>query len=267
MSWLRLMEEKIKEAEAMPVSDQAEAQQPVVSKRNRRVIALIKEMWPAYLIEIFVIILGITITLALEQWRDAAKEKQLEKTYLKNLLSDLNSDLQILTYADTSTRNLLSKCDDLIRFVNGSVADSGYPNRLVTDLRVILERPNFLSSDATFSDLKSSGNLHLLKDISLKNLLFSYYGLVQDIKENQDAERQATIVISGSYFLKRFPLANSSKGGFAVTTKDVQDLAKNIEFENNVLLRASTRKELSRKYQKAIGIANQLRQMIAKSEE
>jgi hypothetical protein len=55
------------------------------------------------------------------------------------------------------------------------------------------------SSDATFSDLKSSGNLHLIKDIQLKNLLLplqsdaGYQGM-------QDAEQLATISLSGNYF-------------------------------------------------------------------
>ena len=47
------------------------------------------------------------------------------------------------------------------------------------------KRPKFTTRDATFSDLKSSGNLHLLKDIGLKNSLFAYYNVAQNIKDLQ----------------------------------------------------------------------------------
>jgi hypothetical protein len=87
MSWLRLMEEKIKAAEGGPPA--------IHHAKKHRVGTLIKERWPAYLIEVFVIILGITITLSLA--------------------------------------------------------------RVDSNLQTLLGRPDFASSDATFSDLKSSG--------------------------------------------------------------------------------------------------------------
>jgi hypothetical protein len=79
------------------------------------------------------------------------------------------------------------------------------------DVRAILDRPKFISSDATFSDLKSSGNLHLIKDISLKNSLFAYYNETQHIREIQEEEQQATIIISGSYFMKLFSLDDQAR--------------------------------------------------------
>jgi hypothetical protein len=52
MSWLRLMEEKIK--------SESEVAMPLARQNKRKMRKLIEEMWPAYLIEIFVIILGIS---------------------------------------------------------------------------------------------------------------------------------------------------------------------------------------------------------------
>src|SRR5258706_8174991 len=91
------------------------------SGKKYKLVHLIKEMWPAYLVEIFVIILGISITLALEQWRDNRKENHLEKIYLKNLLADINVDLQSLNYATANTKDILNKGNDLISFINGPV--------------------------------------------------------------------------------------------------------------------------------------------------
>src|ERR1700730_17921507 len=93
MSWLRLMEEKIKENEPVEISGETGAVPTGTSMHKKHSLpGLIKEMWPAYLIEIVVIILGISITLALEEWRDNKKENHLEQIYLKNLQTDIDVD-------------------------------------------------------------------------------------------------------------------------------------------------------------------------------
>jgi hypothetical protein len=94
----------------------------------------------------------------------------------------------------------------------------------------------------------------LLKDIELKNLLFAYYSLAQNIREVQDAERQATIVISAPYFLRKFPLGRGT-----LTLEEQQALAKDIEFGNNVLLRVENRKELLEDYKRAAALATKIK--------
>jgi|SRR5450432_2667358 len=285
MSWLRLMEESIKENEPPPDSGQpatgyrgeAETATPAaghnnpVARRNNKVMRLIKEMWPAYLIEILVIILGISITLAMEEWRDAGKERQLEQIYLKNLQTDVELDLRSLEEVSAATQKILDRGNELLTHIKDPAKNNISFNQLGTDVRAILGRPKFISNDATFSDLKSSGNLHLIKDIRLKNLLFAYYSLAQDIRDDQDAEQQATITLSGTYFLRKFPMddfgqqngpgsGSSRSDGSGSGAPD--DLSKTMEFDNNVLLRVTTRKELLDLYQRADSSADQLKKAL-----
>lgn len=239
------MEESIKKDETAP------------AHRPNRIIGLIKEMWPAYLIEIVVIILGISITLVLEEWRDQSKERHLEQIYLKNLLTDIQLDLQSLNYAIASTQNLLNHGTEILSSLKDPANKTLSPGTLNSDIRTILARPNFISNDATFSDLKSSGNLHLLKDIRLKNELFVYYNEAQNIKDIQNVEQQATITLSGSYFLKLFPLDDV---GFP--QESTANPPKSVEFSNNVLLRVTTRQELLDLYIKADSLATRLQKEL-----
>jgi len=259
------MEERIKENEPLPAGEgaatgQAEAAviQPPAGRKKHKVRDLIKDMWPAYLIEIFVIILGISITLALEEWRDSAKEKRLEQIYLKNLQADIGLDMHLLKYTLGSTQNLLDRGNDLIAYIKNPARKAISSSQILTDIHALLERPKFIAHEATFSDLKSSGNLHLLEDIQLKKLLFAYYSQTQNIKENQDAEQQATITIAGSYFLKQFPFGDFESQQAGIGPNVFKDLPKNIEFGNNVLLRVANREELLYLYQKADSLATQL---------
>jgi len=259
------MEESIKENE--PVADAPETVPvpPPVPQKKYKLIHLVKEMWPAYLMEILVIILGISITLALEEWRDTVKEKRLEQIYLKNLLTDVNWDLQSLEQTAIATQKILDRGNELLAHVKRPADDSISFNQAESDVLAILGRPKFVSNDATFSDLKSSGNLHLIKDIQLKKWLFAYYNLTQNIKDDQDAEQQATIILSGAYFLKTFPMVDLENKPDRSPSKALNDLSKNIEFGNNVLLRVTTRKELLDIYQRADSSAIRLKTALVEA--
>jgi hypothetical protein len=259
------MEEKIQEDESVenPV-ETATIQPPAVHHKKQTVSGLIKEMWPAYLIEIIVIILGISITLALEEWRDNSRENHLERIYLKNLETDVETDLKSLSVAITGTKSLLQRGNELLGYARSPENKNISSNQVHEGIRAILSRPNFITSDASFTDLKSSGNLHLIKDIPLKNLLFAYYNETQHIKEIQDAERQTAITLAGAYFLKQFPLDENRSQVSSITAKDLNELLKNIEFDNNVLLRVLNRKELLDSYQRTDSLAGLLHNELVK---
>ena len=257
------MEESIEEKEAVPEKATTETRQLSASRQKNRVIRLLKEMWPAYLIEIIVIILGISITLALEEWRDTGKEQRLEEIYLRNLLTDIKMDLQSFDYTSGATQKIIDRGNELLVWIKNPVNNGMSLNQLQADVLAILGRPKFVSNDATFSDLKSSGNLHLLKEIRLKNLLFAYYNLAQNIKEDQDAEQQATITLCGPFFFKNFSLSDSGNQPNDSGSTTIRNLAKNIEFGNNVLLRVTTRKELLDLYQRADSSAIRLKDVLS----
>jgi hypothetical protein len=265
MSWLRLIEEsmKVKTPSAAAGADDLPgepARKPGTGGRFRH---LIGEMWPAYLIEIVVIILGISITLALEEWRDGAKEEKLENLYRRNLLADIDADLGDLQKATSRTTNLLAHGQAILQSEKGSAAQSRSDTALTADLRAILDRPKFVSHDATFAELKSSGNLHLIKDVDLKWLLFAFYNQVQVIKEVQDAEQQATITLVGPYFLQRFPMDD----GFRQSSKvaEVAGIAGDMEFRNLVLLRVTNRTEILALYNRADSFATQVKAILLKN--
>jgi hypothetical protein len=260
------MEEKIHQDEPVETPEGSPTIQPsFVHHKKQTVTGLIKEMWPAYLIEIIVIILGISITLALEEWRDNSRENHLEQIYLKNIQTDVETDLKTLELSITATQSLLQKGNDLLDIARASEMKSIAPNQVYEDIRAILSRPNFISGDATFTELKSSGNLHLIRNIQLKNLLFAYYNETQQIKEVQIAEQQTTIILAGAYFLKQVPLDKYNiRNGISHSEQELQSLVTNIEFNNNVLLRVTNREELLRIYQNTDSLAKQLVNELAR---
>ena len=255
------MEETIPENEPNTEPTGADKTPPLVHRKKVSVTGLIKDMWPAYLIEIIVIILGISITLAMESWRDEKKESELEQVYLKNLVSDVDIDLKSLEGVIEKTRKLLAHGNELIIGDDNKNTTLNY-SRVNSDIRSIISRPKFISNDATFSDLKSSGNLHLIKDVQLKNLLFAYYNQAQIIRENQESEQLATITLSGNYFLKHFSLNDSIGQNPLAVQVPVNELIQSVEFQNNVLLRVSNRNELLNAYISMDSVGGKLRMAL-----
>ena len=264
MSFLRLMEETIQENESVGTGEVTDTIKTPPPTKKHTVNGLIREMWPAYLIEIIVIILGISITLALEEWRDSVKESKLETIYLKNLLADVDVDFQSLKIASDRTQQLLNRGNELLGTIRNPTGKDSLFASINEDVRAILDRPKFISSDATFSDLKSSGNLHLIKDIGLKNLLFAYYNEAQHIREIQDAEQQATIIISGSYFMKLFSLDDQARQSVIQSSGGIPEILNSTEFENNVYLRVTNRQELLDIYQRTDTLAVSLKNELVK---
>jgi hypothetical protein len=256
------MEESIQENEPNTEVSDAEITPPLVHRKKPTVAGLIKDMWPAYLIEIIVIILGISITLAMESWRDDTKESRLEQVYLKNLVSDVDIDLHNLDGVIEKTKKLLTRGNELIESGVKKNTTLNY-SQVNNDIRSIISRPKFISNDATFSDLKSSGNLHLIKDVQLKNLLFAYYNQAQIIRENQESEQLATITLSGNYFLKHFSLNDSIVQDPLLDRIPVNDLIQTVEFQNNVLLRVSNRNELLEAFVRMDSVGSKLRMVLS----
>lgn len=253
MSWLRLMEESIRKKERFPATNSQKK-----SGKEHKVLQLIREMWPAYVIEVLVITLGISITIAMEKWRDDVKEQQLEKIYVQNLASNINADQTLLISVIQRTDKIIEKGSQLMFFLQNPKNSPDAADGISEDVRAILDRPKFQANDATFSDLKSSGNLHLIEDIELKNILFSYYTTTESIKEVQNAEQMATINISGPFFLKRFSLAEPENATQNKNIKNNAGLLGSVEFKNNVSLRVENRKELLSLYKHALYLSKQL---------
>ena len=267
MSWLRLIEEsmKVKTPGAAAGGDEVPGEPARKPGPGARFRHLIGEMWPAYLIEIVVIILGISITLALEEWRDGAKEEKLENLYRRNLLADIDADLGGLQKVTAETTALLAHGQAILQSESGFDAQSHPDTALTADLRAILGRPNFIPHDATFAELKSSGNLRLLKDVDLKWLLFAFYNQAQIIKEVQDAEQQATITLVGPYFLQRIPMDDGFvRSADREKVAEVAGVAGDTEFRNLVLLRMTNRRELLAAYNTADSLATQVKATLLK---
>jgi hypothetical protein len=249
----------------LPADDPAEAPAGGVparakaSPRGGPILATLRHRWPEYLLEIVVIVFSISISFALDQWKERRHEHEVEQLYLKTLSNNLLSDIDTLHEVIPETRRVIQRAETLLAASKAATP----PGPLDDDIRGLASRPSFFAHDAAFSDLRSSGNLRVIHDFKLKNALFDYYESYEAIKAKEAAERESLITLIAPYLIRTVSL-----GGDAPTdaSQGVAILHDRV-FVNSLWVRRHERGELLVDYERALDLAERMRRRIGREME
>lgn len=234
-------------------------QRSVIGKFGR----LLADRWPEYILEIIVVIIGITISFTIDNIKNDASDRSLEQMYLARLKADISSDVDGLQAVILRTESILESGRVLLE---QSRADeptlSG--EELARHTEIIVARPNYISKNATFSALKSSGYFHLIQDNQLKELLFEYDQQYQGMKAVDMAELHITSTIAGPYFLKNIPWDHQKNNARHATQIKVKNIVNDFEFVNNLILRVGNRTELLENYTQTPAVVTKIKEILEK---
>jgi hypothetical protein len=132
--------------------------------------------------EIILVVIGILIALQINNWNQVRIEQNKEQTYLSNIKRDLQNQLKSI---DVQLEHEKKYIDNTQPFL-----DSYYKyKRIILDstfnqsLTLATERRTFVRTDPTYTDLISSGNIDIIKDITFKNKLIEYYQNLERIEK------------------------------------------------------------------------------------
>jgi len=224
---------------------------------------MLQSQWPKYLIDVLVIILSITISFTFDSLKEESNRKASEQAYLKALLGDITSDISEL-------QNKISLTDSVVGKANWLLALSDNPKAIKMEevaraIKEVMERPNFISKDATFSDLTSSGNMLLLEDINLKGMLFDYHRLYETVRTVEISERETVNSSIAPYIMKNFSikgLKKGAKGSVVHQGVNLDQLIQEDDFSNVFSLRLVNRAELLDRYREELTLAKKIKERI-----
>ena len=139
--------------------------------------------------EIVLVVIGILIALSINNWNEERKNGILEDDYYCKLLEDLNQDVvEIKNQIDINELRIISSNKFISLIQKGEFTQKEVMKAMLGS--VSKTSYTFKPSLAAFEDLKSSGNLGLLKDLKIKKELISYYtfldGYIDVIDMNSD---------------------------------------------------------------------------------
>jgi hypothetical protein len=119
--------------------------------------------------EIFLVVIRILIALQINNWNENRKERLTEIKYLKNLKHDLQNDSIDLVEYKSIRLGIVNAAHELLRYAKLQQVNDVY--RLDSLYVSVAMWYEFVPNDNTFEELRSSGNLQLIKNDSIKNLL------------------------------------------------------------------------------------------------
>lgn len=247
-------------------SEQPESDGLGNQKRNwsREIGTIFRKNWPKYVAEILVIIVGITSSFMIDNFKEDVKQREEEKFYLRNLLLDLNEDIGKLNELIAKSEKVVEHADHFLRMLRQDRIEQIGEDQFSTHWLGIFYWDNFASSDATFLDLKS-GNANFIKDPSLRLTIFDYYTFVGTISKHEAIERDQMIHIIQPYFYSHFAMkgVNSARIIAYPTNHNWKELKSDM-FENAIGSRHLHRVWLKNLYQQALDRAKKVKTGLEK---
>ncbi len=124
--------------------------------------------------EIILVMIGILLALQVNNWNQERKNNILKESYRKNLISDLNTDLENLDHLDSINTFAEQEGLYLGNFLNNTLTEID-TLRLTKSIFYCGFVPNITIISSTYNDLINTNNINLFKDIEIKRLLDDYY--------------------------------------------------------------------------------------------
>ncbi len=146
-----------------------------------------KKRWKEYLFEFFMLFLAVFLGSLAENIREHNVENEKEKVYMQNVLDDLKTDTAIYNNYAKNNKSLFQSIDTLIQLIK-SPSRKEHVGKLAYAARMILPKYKALYiTDRTYEQMKSSGDLRLIRDKQVANDISYYYYSVIDLKKYNDA--------------------------------------------------------------------------------
>jgi hypothetical protein len=222
--------------------------------------------WFAVAVELGVVVVGILVAFQIDRWREIRENRALEATYIRRLTADIEADVPRASLAIGLAVQRRQFAELLMDVARDPHAATTQPARFL----VAIESAAFTFTPAigtqTIDDLRSTGNLRLIRDESLLRAIHAYYGFDQQQRQwlplNLASEQHYFELVAGvvdheqaRWIVERF--------GIGVTPDDEPQLA-GMRLDHDGVLAAATR---LRERQGAVDWLPQLRAIQIEHEE
>lgn len=144
--------------------------------------------------EIFLVVIGILIALQINNWNEVRKAKVLEQSYYCLLLEEIEQDKEQVLDLKTLTQERINGANTAIQEIQKDKTDLGVFGKSWL-IAIRLNNRTFRPNDGTYLDIKSSGNLNIIKDKQIIQRLNKYLknvnGYTETIVSNVGLEQSS----------------------------------------------------------------------------
>lgn len=190
--------------------------------------------WKYALREIGLIVIGITIAFALNNWKEGRTRKVVEKQFISNLIEDLTLDsIQLEGMLEIVTKTANSKVI-LMDYFNGKKVNlDSIPYHFDRQLRV---GRRFVPNSITMEEIKTRGGLIVIRNYELRRDIIELYSSYE-----QCSREEIYFETKYMYFQEQvFPYLNNIDN---LTLSEIVDLTKHPEIKNIIIWNYATQRQ------------------------
>ncbi len=196
--------------------------------------------------EIVLVVIGILIALQINNQNDLRKTRDKEVHYLRNINTDLAINIQELDRYLDIRNQCIAAANAIIEHIEGKpITDIEEFNALGVP---IYNWQKFYQSNNTFQELLNSGNLALISNDSIKNMLLDIESLYKRMKSEEDHYRFDTeeLIYKPLYEMMdlhpmvnnfQYKLTNGTVGKNIILKEDYfEDFLQNTKLKNGFVM-------------------------------
>jgi len=167
-----------------------------------------RKKWTHYFWEFFMLFLAVFCGFLAENTREQIVEKKRAKEFVRSMIEDLKKDtanFQMTYFVNDTTIQMM---DSLIFLLKSTERDKRTSQLYYLARAIAGINQSYLSTDRTFSQMKSSGNLRLIENHEIADSITSYYYKIDQLSiqanlwENviNDYRQKISVVFDASVF-------------------------------------------------------------------
>lgn len=208
--------------------------------------------------EIILVVIGILIALQINTWNDQRLDAKLAKSYLNEIRSSLNKDLEqikdVLDYNSKKNKAI----DSVFAIMESNDSSSVNNQRILPLLPFLTDYAVFIPNSVAFDNMISSSSINLIKKAKLRELLSSYYNSPElsanftqeqvKLQTRRFVDESVTLLLDAEIVQKisGYNIKLNQSGDFFTspqTFKNLFNMQKNILSQNNIL--SESRKQIT----------------------
>lgn len=145
----------------------------------RRVIAHFRNQeWTAVALDFVIVVVGILLAFQITSWNEERAERERSQQYLSRIRADLVADMAQLQRHSGFWAQVAAEGYTAIRYVETGDLDGATEWEVLRSFLHASQAWQFTFIDATYTELRSAGELRLIPDADLRSALADYYVLV-----------------------------------------------------------------------------------------
>jgi len=142
--------------------------------------------WKHYLWEFFMLFLAVFCGFLAENQREHFVEHNREKQFMESLVEDLETDTVELHRAITKADSVANYADSTVMILRDFKPQSNVPLRLSDLVGLAGQRQLLIFTDRTATQLKNAGNMRLIRNKKVSNLIVKYWKEIEECNISLD---------------------------------------------------------------------------------